>query len=540
MKTRHRPVQRLIASSLLISMLGLSACGKKNDDAAQPAPAADTSAASVTPPASAAQPASATPVAYTPPTADQLYQMVAPIALFPDKLVALVLAGATYPDQITAANTWLAQNPNLKGQALATAADQQPWDPSVKALTAFPAVLSQMATNIAWTTSLGQAYYNDPTDVLNAIQVMRQRAQASGHLRTTGQMRVTQVSQTSAPADYTPAPNAPAVYEGPAVVPPPPQTIVIEPAQPDVVYVPAYNPAVVYGAPVAVYPGYVYHPPVYAPGAVVTAGLIGFGAAVTIGAVFGHVGWGWHAWGMHWGGPPPGGPGGPGPGGWQRPAVVYNHTTYVSRSTTVINRINNTHITNNYGNTVNNAFVHNGTPQAPMAQMHAQQPGPGAHPSAPMTVPHFSANDARPGVRPSAQYGPNHANANAMAMNHAAESHGNAMTSRAPTEGHMAGSPQVEHQPVPHPAPQNAAQFGHNDATQHPANAEPHPPTQHGEVHDEVARPPATAPREDAQQHAETHPQAPAPQPHPQPSRPHPPAPHPAPHHGEPHRQHRP
>jgi hypothetical protein len=294
MKTRYRPVGKLIASSLLISIVGLSACGKKNAEAAQPAPA-DTSAASVTPPASAVQSASATPVTYTPPTADEFYQMVAPIALFPDKLVALVLAGATYPDQIAAASTWLTQNSALNGQPLIKAADQQSWDASVKALTAFPAVLSQLASNVAWTTSLGQAYYNDPTDILNAIQVMRQRAQASGHLLSSGQMRVTQVSQSSAPADYTPAPNAPSVYDGPAAVPPPAQTIVIEPAQPDVVYVPAYNPAVVYGAPIAVYPGYAYQPSVYAPGAVVTTGVIAFGTAVTVGAVFGQVGWGWHA-----------------------------------------------------------------------------------------------------------------------------------------------------------------------------------------------------------------------------------------------------
>ncbi|MEK6290162.1 MAG: DUF3300 domain-containing protein [Paraburkholderia tropica] len=539
MKTRHRPLQKLVASSLLISMLGLSACGKKNDEAIQPAPS-DTSAASVTPPASAAQPASATAVAYTPPTADQLYQMVAPIALFPDKLVALVLAGATYPDQITDANTWLAQNPTLKGQALAATADQQSWDPSVKALTAFPVVLSQMATNIAWTTSLGQAYYNDPTDVLNAIQVMRQRAQASGHLRTTGQMRVTQVLQTSAPAGYKPAPNAPAVYEGPAVVPPPPQTIVIEPAQPDVVYVPSYNPAVVYGAPVAVYPGYVYHPPVYAPGAVVTAGMIGFGVAVTIGAVFGHVGWGWHAWGMHWGGPPPGGPGGSGPGGWQRPAVVYNHTTYVSRSTTVINRIHNTHITNNYGNTVNNAFVRNAAPQGSMAQMRAQQAGPAERPASPMTVPHFSANDARPGARPSAPPGPNHANA--RAADHTGTPHENAMAPHVAVQEHSAGLPQAEHQQAQQRNPQDMGQAKRDESrttrpgdsiaekdVPHPVEAEPHP-----QMHrDEVAKAETAKPGEDR-----PHPPAPQQHPHP-PARPHAPAPHPAPHHVEPHREHR-
>ncbi|KWF68401.1 DUF3300 domain-containing protein [Burkholderia pseudomultivorans] len=391
----RRPVRTLIASSLIVSLLGLSACNKNNGATAPAAPASDASAAS------APQPAS-TPVAYTPPSADQLYQMVAPIALFPDKLVALVLAGATYPDQIAAANTWVSQNPSLKGQALASAADAQPWDPSVKALTAFPAVLAQMASNPAWTTSLGQAYYNDPTDVMNAIQVMRQRAQASGHLRSGSQLRVTQAAP-AAPANYTPAPDAPAVYSGPAVVPPPEQAIEIEPAQPDVVYVPSYNPAVVYGEPVSTYPGYVYRPPAYSTGEMVAAGVITFGVGVAVGAaIFGHHDWGWHSWGMNWGEPHRDEPGRG--DGWRRPAVVYNHTTYVSKSTTVINNITNirnTRITNNTGgNVTNNTTVErNAIPSgAEPMRGQAMQQRPGA---APMTMPHFGANDTRPGARPS-------------------------------------------------------------------------------------------------------------------------------------------
>jgi len=533
MNGNYRPVQRLIASSLLVSLLGLSACGRKNEDGAQAA--ADASATSAATAASAVEPASAAPVAYTPPSADQLYQMVAPIALFPDKLVALVLAGSTYPDQITAANTWLGQNPNLKGQALAASADQQSWDPSVKALTAFPAVLSQMATNLAWTTSLGQAYYNDPTDVLNAIQVMRQRAQTSGNLCTTSQMRVTRTKQTSAPRDYTPAPATPGVYEGPSVIPAPAQAIVIEPAQPDVVYVPSYNPALVYGAPVAAYPGYLYHPPVYAPGAVVAAGVISFGIGITVGAMLSHVGWGWHAWGMHWGGPPPGGPGGPRWGGWQRPAVVFNHTTYVSRSTTVINQINNTRITNNYSGTVSNAFAHNGAPPAAMAQMHAQMPRPSMRAAAPMTMPRFSANDARPGAlpgarpgagagagsyaHPSPRYGANHANV--MATNHAQTSalHGNPMETHTRPEGHFEGSPQLEHQQVPHPPSQYATQPGRErpaegpvrtpqpeaqaQAMQHRQNTEAHPQA----PHEDFAQAHPAAPRQDVQHFTQPQPQ---------------------------------
>jgi len=127
-------------------------------------------------PAQPAQQAQAPATTYATPTPDQLYQLVAPIALFPDNLVAQVLAASTYPDQVSAAWTWLQQNPNPKGQQLIEAANQQPWDASVKGLTQFSDVLRQMATNLSWTSALGDAYYNIPQSVMNAIQVMRQRA----------------------------------------------------------------------------------------------------------------------------------------------------------------------------------------------------------------------------------------------------------------------------------------------------------------------------------------------------------------------------
>ena len=124
------------------------------------------------------------------PTPDQLYQLVAPIALFPDNLVAQVLAASTYPNEVTAAYTWLQQNSNLKGQQLLEAVNQQSWDPSVKGLTQFSDVLSQMATNLSWTSALGDAYYNYPSSVMNAVQVMRGRAQQSGNLKSTQQQTV--------------------------------------------------------------------------------------------------------------------------------------------------------------------------------------------------------------------------------------------------------------------------------------------------------------------------------------------------------------
>lgn len=160
---------RYLSWLLCAAMLPLSGCDQQK--------VAGAMGESTPPPAAPAATASAP--AYTPLTADQLYQLVSPVALFPDKLLAQVLAGAGYPDQISAADAWLAQNRGLQPAALSSAADAQPWDPSVRGLVQFPDVLDQMAKNIPWTTALGSAYLNDPTDVMNAIQVMRQRA-ASG------------------------------------------------------------------------------------------------------------------------------------------------------------------------------------------------------------------------------------------------------------------------------------------------------------------------------------------------------------------------
>jgi Protein of unknown function (DUF3300) len=144
-------------------------------------------------------------------TSDQLDALVAPIALYPDSLVAQVLGAATFPDQVAVADYWLKQNKNLTGTALGQAVDQQSWDSSVKALTQFSAVLDDMAANLVWTSNLGQAFHNQQADVMAAVQVMRAKAQAAGNLQSTPQVKV--VQQT-------------------------PQTIVIEPANPQVVYVP--------------------------------------------------------------------------------------------------------------------------------------------------------------------------------------------------------------------------------------------------------------------------------------------------------------
>src|ERR1700751_898611 len=160
--------------------------------------------------------------AYTQQTPEQLQQLVAPIALYPDSLVAQILAATTFPAEVVEADRWLQAHPDLKGDDLAKAVDQESWDPSVKALTAFPTVLGNMDKNISWTSSLGDAYYNQQQDVMDAIQVMRQKAQSAGNLKSTDQQTV----QTQG------------------------STIMIQPANPQIVYVPAYNPWIVYGGPI--------------------------------------------------------------------------------------------------------------------------------------------------------------------------------------------------------------------------------------------------------------------------------------------------
>jgi hypothetical protein len=218
-------------------------------------------------------PAAAPPPAYpgqgAPETAEELQALVAPIALYPDALVAQILSAATFPDQIGAADYWLQQNKALTGAALTSAVDQQAWDPSIKALTQFPSVLGNMGQNLAWTSQLGEAYHNQQADVMTAIQALRAKAQAAGNLQSGSQITVVQQS---------------------------PQTIVIQPTDPQVIYVPQYNPAVIYGYPYVV--------PYYAPpstAAVVTAGLLTFGAGLAIGAMMSSS-WGYSSWNCNWAG----------------------------------------------------------------------------------------------------------------------------------------------------------------------------------------------------------------------------------------------
>jgi hypothetical protein len=209
-------------------------------------------------------------------TANEIQPLIAPIALYPDQLVAQILSGATFPNQIALAQNWVVQHPGVKGKDLVKAVNAESWDSSVKALTAFPSVLANMAKNLSWTSSLGEAYHNQPAAVMEAVQTLRAQARSAGHLQSTPQITVTESS---------------------------PQTIVIQPANPQIVYVPVYNPYVIYGVPYAV--------PGYTAGDVAAAAVIGFGAGIAVGAMMDSA-WGWSTWGCDWHGG----------------VVVYNHSAF--------------------------------------------------------------------------------------------------------------------------------------------------------------------------------------------------------------------
>jgi hypothetical protein len=218
----------------------------------------------------------------------ELEKLLAPIALYPDDLVAQILTASTYPIEVVQASRWVSAHPNAHGDALADAMQQEPWDASIKGLTAVPQVLSMMNDKLDWTQQLGEAFLAQPDDVSNAIQQLRAKAQANGNLRSSDRIRVSSVAPPEPPPPLGPAP----VGVDPALLPPPPppEYIVIEPVDPGVYYVPIYDPYVVYG-PWA-YPAYApfYW---YPPGYVVGAAVIGFSVGFFVGsALWCHYNWG--------------------------------------------------------------------------------------------------------------------------------------------------------------------------------------------------------------------------------------------------------
>jgi hypothetical protein len=219
---------------------------------------------------------------------DQLRELVAPIALYPDPLVGQILAAATYPTEVLEANQWMQQHQGLKGDALAKEVDKQSWDPSIKALTQFPTVLANMGQNLAWTSELGDAYVNQQQELTQTIQNMRHLAKDAGNLQPTSQENVT--------------------TDG--------DTIGIEPTSTDEVYVPQYDPWSVYGDLLPIFSGWDPYPGLYLDGPGIAFGL-GFGLGW-----FGGYGWGWNHWGCD----------------WHQGAVVYDHHAFVSHSRSIVDR----------------------------------------------------------------------------------------------------------------------------------------------------------------------------------------------------------
>ena len=197
---------------------------------------------------------------------EELDQMLAPIALYPDSLLTQILMASTYPLEVVEADRWAKKNKDVKGDALTKALEAQPWDPSVKSMVNFPQVLAMMSEKLDWTQKLGDAFLAQQKDVMDTTQKLRKKAHEEGNLKTTKE-QVVKVEK---------------------------EVIIIEPANPQVVYVPTYSTTVVYGTwPYPAYPPYPYYPPGYAPG----VGLFGFGAGVAVGAAWGY------AWGnANWGG----------------------------------------------------------------------------------------------------------------------------------------------------------------------------------------------------------------------------------------------
>jgi Protein of unknown function (DUF3300) len=198
------------------------------------------------------------------PALSALDQLLAPVALYPDPLLAQVLTSATSPGQVTEMSKWLQQNPKLQGTGLQEAAQRKGFDASFIALALFPDVIEQMATQIDWTTEVGTAFLSDPTGVMNSVQRLRVQAQAAGNLKATPQQSVTTETQSGQ------------------------QIIVIQPANPQIVYVPVYNPQVVY----------------YPPPPSTTAVLLAFGAGIAIGVAMtsnaSYPPYSWGVWGMGW------------------------------------------------------------------------------------------------------------------------------------------------------------------------------------------------------------------------------------------------
>ncbi|MBS0190624.1 MAG: DUF3300 domain-containing protein [Planctomycetes bacterium] len=260
---------------------------------------------------------------------EQLDQLVAPIALYPDDLLSQVFMASTYPLEIVQADRWVKAHKDLKGDALDKALAEQSWDASVKSLVQFPDVLSMMSEKLDITSKLGDAFIAQQKDVMDAVQRLRAKAKDAGNLQSNQQQTVI-INQAPAGAAT-------------------PQTIVIQPAQPEVVYVPQYNPTVVYGAwPYPAYPPYPYYPPGYVAG----TAILSFGVGVAVGAIWSNNSWG-HC-------------------NWNNGSININNNYNVNRNTNINNtNINNNNINRNNINR-NNANINGGGQQWQHNPQHRQ------------------------------------------------------------------------------------------------------------------------------------------------------------------------
>ncbi len=262
---------RIVAIVGLVSLSLVLASAQQAD--AQDAPAAGFSLPPLPPPTTGAAAAIPTAEDKPPLSQEELEQLVAPLALYPDSLLAQIFMASTYPVEIVQAERWMKANPTLKDAALTAGLEKEMWDPSVKSLVAFPPILTMMSEKLDITIKLGDAFIGQQKEVMDAVQKLRAKAKEQGNLQSNQQQTVT--VEPAAAGTQT-------------------QTIIIQPADPQIVYVPQYNPTVVYGTwPYPTYAPYPYYPPGYA----AAGAIVGFGVGLAVGAAWGY------AWGnCNWGG----------------------------------------------------------------------------------------------------------------------------------------------------------------------------------------------------------------------------------------------
>jgi len=269
LKNEPIALSKIVAFALAICCLGVALLAAGGVCLAQtPTPPSDAQTQVNTP---AIEPVEAEPAPTIPP--EELESLVAPIALYPDPLLIQVLAASTYPLEIVQLKQWMDENKGLKGKALADAVVQQNWDPSVQALSGFPAVLNKLARKIQWTTDLGNAFLAQQDDVMDAVQRLREKAQTNGALKTNDKQTVT--TETTNTGE---------------------QAITIEPAQRDVVYVPTYNTRTVYGdSGYSDYSGYSGYSDYSGSDSGYDYSYIGYAAAAAAGAAYSYY-WGNYNW----------------------------------------------------------------------------------------------------------------------------------------------------------------------------------------------------------------------------------------------------